>query len=60
MRSRTFSIWTAGGHVLVNWLNCTQAGQMRTMTQRLDLERLNGSDVLELPIVSLMSKDLGS
>lgn len=33
---------------------------MRTMTQRLDLERLNGSDVLELPIVSLMSKDLGS
>lgn len=29
------------------------------LTQRLDLERLNGSDVLEFPIVSLMSKDLG-
>lgn len=54
MRSRIFSIWTPGGHVLVNWLNCMQTGQMRTMTQQLDLERLNGSDVLEVPIVSLM------
>lgn len=45
-RSRTFSIWTAGGHLSVNWLHCMQTGETSTTTRRLCLEKPNGSDVL--------------
>lgn len=43
-RSRTSSVWTAGGHASASWLNCTQTGQTSTTTRRRCLGKPNGSD----------------